>query len=231
MTHNTQQHYEWERCKNNIDYFAETYVLVDCPYDGIKPYTSTFTNISLDNIASDKLIISGPRQSGKTLISLVTALHGFIFNDNASILFLSDKLRNVAHISDRFLQYYNRLPSWMCEKLTTNNKYVKVSASDNVIKFDSLASIDVGKSYLLNILIVDSDMTSPIIDYLEYHYGVHTCKVLITTLGSIDRSSHDRIKYFDKYTINIQDLDIYDTNFKATKIEHIGIDSYMKEYG
>jgi hypothetical protein len=110
---------EFNRCKEDIVYFAENYIK-HMTIDGIKqlklyPY-------QIEVLTDDRLTASTSRQIGFTLISYVKIIHSLIFNYDRTIVFYTIKRDRFAHSLQTIAAMLD-----MCEfpfkpEFTTRNK-------------------------------------------------------------------------------------------------------------
>ena len=106
---------EYEKCKADIVYFAETYVKIDTMAFGLtkfKPWN--YQKDLLRHLQANKSTISKMRrQSGKTTCGLIAILHEVLFGDAKNIAIISHRLNSAQDILRVFNSMYEELPLWL----------------------------------------------------------------------------------------------------------------------
>jgi hypothetical protein len=146
---------EWElaefvKCKNDPVYFAKNYIKIvtlDRGLETIKLYDYQDEILSAypDNL---KLCLSQSRQSGKTTIVVAIILHYAIFNKDARVAMLANKLDQAIEIMDRLQISYEYLPDFLKPGVKQwNVKSIKLDNGSLLIAAASSSSAIRGKSF------------------------------------------------------------------------------------
>jgi hypothetical protein len=113
---NCDQFLEIQKCAGDINYFIEKYLL-------IRPYT--YQKNLLTHLQTNKFsICKMPRQSGKTVCSLLVLLHELVFGEAKTIGIVAYKFESANLILERLKIYYNSLPVWMTQRITANERNI-----------------------------------------------------------------------------------------------------------
>lgn len=115
---------EYIKCKDDIVYFANTYIkiyTVDCGLTQIKlnEEQETIANSFLRNDKTCKLM---RRQTGKTTVALIILLHQVIFNEYKTIAMIGWKKSFANDMLRRLYEMYDNLPEFLQVKMQIKNK-------------------------------------------------------------------------------------------------------------
>lgn len=107
---------EIQKCAEDINYFTEKYLLLK-PF----PYQKKLlTHLQANRFSICKM----PRQSGKTMFSLIVLLHELVFGEYTSIGIVAGNLQNANILLERLKIYYYTLPTWMTQRTSTDKRNV-----------------------------------------------------------------------------------------------------------
>jgi len=112
---------EMEKCKNDIIYFAENYFYIIEPDLGkmlipLLPYQRRLLKACEDNRFN---IVLSSRQSGKTTVLTILALHYACFNDHKNIIIVANKEDTAKMIFKRVKLAFQELPVWLKPSVST----------------------------------------------------------------------------------------------------------------
>lgn len=112
--HTKEELEEWQRCCDDIIYFANTYCKLMTP-EGIKKITlRDYQEDYLRHLVEhDMSVMLSPRQAGKTTTSSIFILHFVLFNIEKNVLILGNKFRTSKDILDKFKEIYYQLPFFL----------------------------------------------------------------------------------------------------------------------
>jgi hypothetical protein len=147
---------EYLRCMSDIVYFAKKYVKVIHLDRGICPFEPYPYQVKmLDHLNNNRFsIILAPRQSGKSISSIVWLLHYAVFNSSKTIAILANKGATSREMLARFTLALENLPFFLQPGCKTLNKgSIKFSNETAVIAAaTSSASI---RGLSVNVLLLD----------------------------------------------------------------------------
>ena len=135
MNYSEEQLKELIRCRDDIEYFADTYIKYSS-YSGIvQVKLNDFQRKVIANFKEKRIFFEpGERMSGKTTVAAIILLHQALFNEyRVSMIFARTK-SNSSLIVDLIYEMYERLPDFLCiSKIITRNK--------SKLDFDNMCSI------------------------------------------------------------------------------------------
>lgn len=135
MNYSEEQLKEIIRCRDNIEYFADTYIKYSS-YSGIvQVKLNDFQRKVIANFNEKKIFFEpGERMSGKTTVAAIILLHQALFHEyRVSMIFARTK-SNSSLIVDLIYEMYERLPDFLCiSKISTRNR--------SKLDFDNMCSI------------------------------------------------------------------------------------------
>lgn len=121
---NVQPKTEYERCKNNIQYFTKNYCFIKDPKKGkvsLDPYD--YQRNVLDRLKSGaSLLIVKGRQMGITTLFSVYSLWRCLFYNNETIGYRSVKRENCKMFLNKVRFIYDNLPDWLRKPRFIDNK-------------------------------------------------------------------------------------------------------------
>lgn len=147
---------ELERCRTDIDYFANNYFHVLDPsgekiHIKVYPKQSELIHKILDN---NRVITCCARQNGKTTAYVIICVHQILFQKNFNILIAGNKGEtardNLAKIKDGF----EALPNWMKPPITIWNES-KIKFKNGVVIKAVTTTASTGRSGSIDMLILD----------------------------------------------------------------------------
>lgn len=114
---------EIQKCREDIVYFAEKYVIINDIFSSGIPFIPHPYQVKLLRFLQNNnyAICKMQRQSGKTLCGLVAVLHELLFGEQRAIGINSFKVEASRSIFDKLKLYYSYLPHWMAAKIVCNN--------------------------------------------------------------------------------------------------------------
>ena len=130
-----QSKFEWseemveayDKCKNDITYFAENFFIIITPVDGkpkripipLRDYQKKFLD---DSMKHKRILALQSRQSGKSTLMTVYALWLANFFPDQSIIICAHKGDTARMLFKRIKEAYKELPNWLKEPCTEWNK-------------------------------------------------------------------------------------------------------------
>ena len=115
---------EYIKCKDDIVYFANTYIKI-CTFD--RSLMNIKLNEEQENVANsflrnDKTSKLMPRQTGKTTVALIILLHQVIFNEYKTIGIIGWKKSFANDMLHRLYEMYDNLPEFLRVEMQIKNK-------------------------------------------------------------------------------------------------------------
>jgi hypothetical protein len=126
---------EFNKCKDDIIYFAKNYFYLISPRDGKQLFSYDYTLMAdlLSKMTKhDNIITLKSRQIGMTTINIIYTMWKSIFFNNISIGLVSPKEMNNKRSIELFDFAYNNLPDWMKPHLINNNNNYRRKFTNNV---------------------------------------------------------------------------------------------------
>lgn len=135
MQYNEDQLRELIRCRNDIEYFADTYIKVTKTTGVVQLTLNDFQRGVVRDLAQRSVLFTpGRRQDGKTTVAAIILLHKALFNEYQVSVVLAPKKAMSNHVLELIVEMYDRLPEFLqTAKLTTRNK--------TTIHFDNMCSV------------------------------------------------------------------------------------------
>lgn len=255
---NLDQLAEIQKCAEDINYFAEKYLLI----------TPLSKNL-LKHLQVNRLsICKMPRRSGKTMYSLIVLLHEIVFGGTKSVGIVAGRHQTAMAILDRLKIYYNFLPIWMTRRPITDERNIfhlengsSVEAmtyssssllghSFDTILLDEYAFFFGHKTllYPLNFPVDLNDIDALGLnkyfkfwgDFATIMFSRETSRLLILSTIATKNKYH----YFNKlwlesvegknslmpFEVNWKDIPGLDNKWKYSTIRSIGVEKFSNEY-
>lgn len=168
---------EWElqeaiKCKNDILYFADTYVQLFLPDNTYGPITlRPYQRKYLKQLQENRFnIFVAARQVGKTVTSAIFLLWCMIFEPYSRIAVLGDKFATAAENVQKIKDIYIRLPFFLKPGITTWNKStVAFDQNSYVFAGPCTLSTIVGRTisilYFDELAIPDDSQSRPVVEF------------------------------------------------------------------
>lgn len=115
---------EFEKCRNSIKYFAETYIKLPDRLHGQKDFKlNEFQKRALSLYESrDNFCLYGDRSSGKTTMALIILLHSAIFGDSGHNFFIPCTHYSAYVYSAVLFDMYENLPDFVKNRVILYRK-------------------------------------------------------------------------------------------------------------
>jgi len=156
---------DYERCKDDIKYFAETHIKIPHPVSGVIPLKlNEFQRQAIDDYNTKNVFVKiTKRQDGKTTIACVILLHQALFSEYRVSMILGSNLQNSNYILQLIFEMYQCLPEYLQIKIVTRNKSKIefetgcsiISAGSNVLR---------GRGMSLSTIYIDESEFMPTLD-------------------------------------------------------------------
>jgi hypothetical protein len=105
----------------------------------------------------EKVIVSSPRQTGNSTLTIAYILWYALFHTNKTILIASDSTTNTQHLMSMIRFAYNRLPNWMPFKSPMVKNVTDNIVFENGCKIHSMkATEDFGRGYAPSLVYLDN---------------------------------------------------------------------------
>lgn len=144
------------KCRDDILYFATNYVkIVTLDYGEIlfEPYEYQLE--AIEALKNNRFLIGlWSRQSGKSTVVCIYALHYAIFNNDKNIGMVSNKETSAKRILDAMKRMYEGLPPWMKPGVTEYSKTF-ISFDNGTKVIISATTSDAFRGWPMNIVICD----------------------------------------------------------------------------
>lgn len=151
-----EQAAEYLKCKNDPEYFLESYVkITDVDYSTIPFKMYDYQKRMLQNYHRHRFNINLlSRQSGKTTIVSGYALHHVLFAERKNVKILANKLDTAKGILDRIKKIYELLPRWLQQGILSWNAESIELENYSIISV-ATTTPDSGRSSSISLLILD----------------------------------------------------------------------------
>lgn len=167
---------DYIKCANDVEYFAEKYIKINHPYDGIVPIKlNDFQKQVIKDYNEKKYFEKTvPRMKGKTTVAAIILLHQAMFSEYKVSGIFASKLVNGTNILETIFSMYEMLPEYF-KKLSpiTKRNRTKLEFGNmcSIINFGSNPNNGKGLT-LSNIYIDESDFIDTFKNILDTFYPV-----------------------------------------------------------
>ena len=147
---------EMDKCAKDISHFAETHFYITTMDEGkkkiklFKPQKRVLKCLNKNN----RVCVLSSRQSGKTTLMTIFALHMTQFNKDKTVLIVANKEATAIEILRRIRMAYEHLPNWLKSGIKEWGKTAVVFANDSRIIISSTSSSS-SRGQTANALIID----------------------------------------------------------------------------
>ena len=147
---------EFQKCKNDPVYFAETYMKIVTLDNGVQPFKMwNFQKKTVRSFDDNRFIICKyPRQMGKSTCAVAYMLHYIIFNSNVSVAILANKASTAREILGRLQLAYEKLPKFLQQGIKQWNKGSIELGNESKILAESTSASSV-RGYSFNLIFLD----------------------------------------------------------------------------
>ena len=151
---------EIDKCSKNILHFAENHFFITTIDEGKRkialhrPQKRILKALTKHN----RVVTCASRQSGKTTIMSIYALHEVCFNDDSTVLIVANKEATAIEILRRIRMAYEMMPNWLKPGVKEWGKTAVVFANDSRIIISSTSS-SASRGQTANCLSGDSVVT------------------------------------------------------------------------
>jgi len=240
---------EIEKSKNSLTYFAENYFYIIDPDEGktvinLFDYQTRLLKAFEDNRFN---IVLSSRQSGKTTVMTILALHEACFKDDKNIIVVANKEDTAKNIFKRIKMAYEQLPNWLKPGVKnwgqtsiefTNGSYIGISTTTG----------SAARGQAVNLLLLDElafiEPDSIVEDFWKSVYPTvsraKTSKILITSTPNgkgnlFYRLYNDATKADNRFhpeKIDWWEVPDRDKKWKQEQIKDLGShEAFAQEYG
>lgn len=146
---------EFEKCKNDILYFAENYFYINCIDEGntklkLHPYQKNILEMYKDNRFS---LLMSSRQASKTIMSSIFVLWTAIFKEDQRIFLATHSEKSAKFILNIIKSAYEKIPDWIRPSFEYDSDSLKLE-NGSFIEVKSLTKNDI-RGYNANLLVMD----------------------------------------------------------------------------
>lgn len=147
---------EYDKCFDSCEYFIENFIRIRTLDHGIQPMSLRDYQLEQVKLFLDYrfVLLSYPRQSGKTVGTACYFLWKLLFNDDFFIYCLADSGGHALNIIKMIRTMIKNLPVWMQEGIVKMNEH-EIEFENGSRIFASATGEDAGRSESANILYID----------------------------------------------------------------------------
>lgn len=169
-----EQLVEYERCMNDVVYFARNYIKIVHVDHGLVPFDMWgFQEELLTSISENRFsIVTTARQVGKTTTTSAFILHYILFNEYKLVGILANKEATAREILGRIQLAYENLPKWMQQGVEEWNKGSLELENGCRVMAASTSSSTV-RGYSFSCLFVDEAAFIPTNIWEEFYESVY----------------------------------------------------------
>lgn len=207
---------EFEKCKNSIVYFIETYARN--PQNGELIKLSEIQKRCLNNIEKcERISIYKSRQVGISFLMRVYALHTLIFKDNQNILYVCHNSGSRDTHKNLFKELYENLPGFLKIHKQSDNRFELGLKNSSKILFET-PSIDATCSDSFNLVILEEFEHYKNLEsfYMSIFPTVYFGKMILT--NSLDWNREQNHKFIEKIYKELVLKDYISDKFKECSI-------------
>ena len=241
----TEKIYEIVKCSDDIEYFLQNYCHIKTLDKGIqKIKLRNYQHKQLDLYLNNRFIaLNFPRQSGKTIVTVLYFLWKLLFNEHFTIICLANKDKVAKKIIKDITLIIKQLPIWLQQGVITHNEHRIEFENGSIIEAQA-TTLDAGRSASANIVYLDEVAFVKKNTWIEFYKGVYptissgfTTQVIATSTPNglnhwykIVEDSKKGKNDFICMEINWYDVPGRDENFKEQTIKNIGLRAWESEY-
>jgi len=147
---------EYIKCKEDVQYFIETYVKIINVDEGLVPFTlRDYQKEMVDAVVDNRFVVyATARQIGKSTIIAAYFLWYLIFNSENTVAILANKEATAVEILGKVQMAYQYLPPWLQQGVKEWNKGSFV-LENNSRAFAAATSSDSIRGYSINAILID----------------------------------------------------------------------------
>lgn len=147
---------EWRKCKDNPQYFINTYVQISNPFTGkIQFKTSPEQDMLLASCEElRRVIVKKQRQVGVSITMIAYALWRMTFHNDKRVMFVTFNQTAANELMRKFKFSYDNLPDWMKVSLIRDNQRECVFINGSAIQCASAKSLS-GRGTTQDIIVFD----------------------------------------------------------------------------
>ena len=240
---------EMAKCGESMMHFAKNYFYIIDPDNGkvvIKLFD--YQERLIESFENHRFnIVLSSRQSGKTTVLTILALHEACFNDDKNIIIVANKEDTAKNIFKRVKMAYEQMPNWLKPGVKTWGQTSVEFANGSVIKISTTTGA-AARGEAVNLLLLDElafiEPESIVEDFWKSVYPTvsraKTSKILITSTPNgtgnlFHRLYTDALKgdnRFHSERIDWWEVPDRDEQWKKEQIKDLGShEAFMQEYG
>lgn len=234
-----------KKCMDEPIFFAEN--AIACPTVDLG-----LTNIKLYNLQKEilselnhrkRVIINKSRQMGGTLLQLINVAHYILFNQDKTVVLMSNKHTNAIEMLRNLKDMLDTLPAFMQPKLTIKNKTC-IQLDNGCIIRASACTVDALRGMTISYLLIDEAAFIKREIFDEFMMSVMpvlmATKSTIFHIASTPNGPNHFMKLFGDAIcnyINFYGIEVpwnlipgRDENWKEDIIDAIGLERFQQEY-
>jgi hypothetical protein len=236
---------EYTKCRDDILYFASTYIKIISVDDGVIPlHAYDYQKKILEVIANNRNVVGRVgRQTGKTTIVMVYLLHYILFNESKTVGLLAHKKSGAVEVLDRLKMCYELLPKFLQQGIIEWNKgNISLENGSKIITSASSGSGLRGKS--ISCLFVDEIAFIPNNQWDDFwastypviSAGKNTKTLMVSTPNGLNHfykiwaDAQSGNSSFVPVSAEWDDHPDRDIAFKEKSIKDIGMRRWLQEY-
>lgn len=186
---------EYQKCKDDIVYFAKNYIKIVHVDDGLIPFDMyDFQEDLINNINDNRFSISlCSRQIGKSITTVAWMLHFILFNDYKRLGIIANKGATARKILGKLKLAYENLPHWLQSGVKEWNKgsielengciIEASSTSGDAVRGDSLSALFIDEAAFIDDNLWEEFYTSV---YPTISSGKTTKIILVSTANGMN---------------------------------------------
>jgi len=160
---------EIEKCKNDFKYFRKYYIIILTRNGYARPEPREYQErLENDLLGDDDLVISYPRQSGKTVTVGTYLCWKGNFNENpVNIGIVANKASGSQEVLSKIKSMYIELPFWIQKGIEVWNK-TSIEFGDHTRIMCDVPSSDAFRGFTINYVYVDETAYIPMNDWNDF---------------------------------------------------------------
>ena len=211
-------HLKYDKCKNNILFFANNYIKLNTPQGivEIKP-RSYQKNILTKYINNDNIVGLRTRACGGTLIDAIYLAWTMSFNFNINISIISATMSNSTEILKKTKSILNNLPDFLKPDIKIDDIYNLKLTNGSQLTIENINTLD-NVSNNIELLLVDNAATISDAQFNTFISKIHT-KLLNNAQTIINLVPNGNNRFFELYQNAVNNV----SNFTSYKIDWLDV--------
>jgi hypothetical protein len=238
-----EQILEFQKCAEDIHYFAENYfTIVHVDRGKIKIPLYDYQKALLKQFEKERFnIVTQSRQSGKTTTTTVFVLHYILFNKDKTVAILANKGDTSQEILSRIQLAFELLPNWLKPNVVEWNKRTVEFENGCRIMARATSSSSIRGQSVACLIIDEAAFVERWDEFYKSTYptiasGKETKVILVSTVNKLNHFNTIRVKAerkeneFIPFEVKWDDVPGRDKEWRDQTIANTSLEDFMQEH-